>query len=116
MQLRTPWDPGPQPESTPPLPTSPPAARRRGRPPRSAPLLASATGTAPDWLYHHLTVSGPAAEVSGFAATARGAGVIPWRLDFARIEDDVFNHKGQLQQPSMPPLKTFRRQSSTYWK
>jgi len=29
--------------------------------------------------------------VSEFAAAARGAGVIPWRLDVARIEEDVFN-------------------------
>jgi len=29
--------------------------------------------------------------VREFAAAARGAGVIPWRLDLARIEEDVFN-------------------------
>jgi hypothetical protein len=47
--------------------------------------------TAPDWLYHHLTVSGPAECVEVFAAAARGAGVVPWRLDGADIEDTVFN-------------------------
>lgn len=29
--------------------------------------------------------------MAGFAAAACGAGVIPWRLDCARIEEDVFN-------------------------
>ena len=46
--------------------------------------------SAPDWLYHHLTVSGPADAVAAFAAAARGSGVIPWRLDFAAIEETVF--------------------------
>ncbi len=45
---------------------------------------------APTWLYHHLTINGPAESVAAFAAAARGAGVIPWRLDFASIEEDVF--------------------------
>ena len=36
---------------------------------------------ATDWLYHRLTVSGLAA----------GAGVVPWRLDFATIEEDLFH-------------------------
>jgi hypothetical protein len=44
----------------------------------------------PDWLYHHLTISGPADDVAGFAAAARGAGVIPWQLDFAALEEDIF--------------------------
>jgi hypothetical protein len=44
----------------------------------------------PDWLYHHLTISGPAETVGGFTAAARGSGVIPWQLDFAAIKDDVF--------------------------
>jgi hypothetical protein len=42
-------------------------------------------------LYHHLIVTGPADQVAGFAAAARGAGVVPWQLDYARIEEDVFN-------------------------
>jgi hypothetical protein len=44
----------------------------------------------PDWLYHHLTISGPAETAENFAAVARGSGVIPWQLDFAAIEEDVF--------------------------
>src|SRR5208337_108707 len=43
------------------------------------------------WLHHHLTISGPADRIAAFAAAARGAGVVPWRLDVARIEEDVFN-------------------------
>jgi hypothetical protein len=45
---------------------------------------------APDWLYHHLTISGPADLVHSFAAAARGSGIIPWQLDYAAIEEDVF--------------------------
>jgi hypothetical protein len=43
------------------------------------------------WLYHHLTVSGPAEAVMSFAAAARGSGVVPWRLETARLEEDIFN-------------------------
>jgi hypothetical protein len=85
MEFRYPWDPPPP--APPPLPEpatvpSKPRGRRRRRP---------AAATAPNWLYHQLIISGPAAAVANFAAAARGAGVIPWRLDFARIEEDVFN-------------------------
>jgi segregation and condensation protein A len=52
--------------------------------------MVRAEATAPDWLYHHLTVSGPASAVATFAAAARGSGIIPWQLDFADIEEDVF--------------------------
>jgi hypothetical protein len=85
MELRYPWDPPPP--APPPLPepaTVPP--KPRGRRPRQP-----AAATAPNWLYHHLIISGPPAAIANFAAAARGAGVIPWRLDFARIEEDVFN-------------------------
>jgi hypothetical protein len=86
-----PWDSKPAP-ATPPLPPDPAAApvKRRGRRPaagRHSRLLGTA---APVWLYHHLTIRGPAETVAAFAAAARGAGVIPWRLDGAGIEDDVF--------------------------
>jgi hypothetical protein len=85
MELRYPWDPPPP--APPPLSepaTIPP--KPRGRRPRQP-----AAATAPNWLYHHLVISGSAAAVANFAAAARGAGVIPWRLDFTRIEEDVFN-------------------------
>ena len=81
---RFPWDP--EPEPAPPLPSLSKLQRPRGRP-RGGRTASSP----PDWLYHHLTISGPASDVTDFAAQARGAGVIPWRLDFARIEEDVFN-------------------------
>jgi hypothetical protein len=45
---------------------------------------------APGWTCHHLAVSGPAGEVAAFAAAARGAGVIPWRLDLDAVEEGVF--------------------------
>jgi hypothetical protein len=88
--LRFPWDVPSSPAVTPPPAEEPPAkAPRRGRRPASA--RPSAIRAAPDWLYHHLTVSGPAEAVVAFAAAARGAGIIPWRLDFADIEETVFN-------------------------
>ena len=88
VSLRTPWDTEPAPSASPDPPEpAPPPARPRGRRPADA----RAVGAGPlDWRYHHLTVRGPDAEVGDFAAAARGAGVIPWRLDAARLEEDVF--------------------------
>lgn len=43
-----------------------------------------------DWLYHHLSVTGPEAQVAAFRAAAAGAGVIPWTLDLDRMEEDFF--------------------------
>jgi hypothetical protein len=86
-----PWDTAPAPAATPsppdPDPDSPPPkpkAKRRGRRP------ASVTRAAADWLYHHLTISGPAEILENFAAAARGSGITPWQLDYAAIEEDVF--------------------------
>ena len=45
----------------------------------------------PAWLYHHLTIIGPAGVVAEFAAAARGSGVVPWQIDSAALEEDVFN-------------------------
>jgi hypothetical protein len=85
MEFRAPWDPVPV---VPPLPSAPPSPpKRRGRRPATQ---AAAVAVAP-WLYHHLTVSGPAEVVTAFAETARGAGIVPWRLEAARLEEDVFN-------------------------
>jgi hypothetical protein len=53
-------------------------------------MVEPAGTTAPAWLYRHLTISGPAETVKNFAAAARGSGVIPWQLDFAAIEEEVF--------------------------
>ena len=74
---------------TPRLPEAPPApVKRRGRRPAAA---RAADTEPPVWLYHHLTVSGPTAPLTEFSRAARGAGVIPWRLDFAAVEEDIFN-------------------------
>ena len=87
MEFRTPWDP------TPVAPVMPPALpfrpKRLGRRPTTAPT-ASAEASSP-WLYHHLTISGPAAAVTAFAEAARGSGIVPWRLETARLEEDIFN-------------------------
>lgn len=41
----------------------------------------------PDWLYHHLTITGPADALARFRTTAAGAGVVPWVRDYdAMIE------------------------------
>ena len=63
--------------------------KRRGR--RPAAVSGPAPSSDPGWLYHHLTIIGPAAKVEEFAVAARGAGVIPWRYDTAALEEDVFN-------------------------
>jgi hypothetical protein len=94
-----PWDTPPAPIVTRLDPDPPePKPKPRGRRPASVTRATeharegAALGgtTAPDWLYHHLTISGPATVVTAFAAAARGAGVTPWQLNFAAIEEDVF--------------------------
>ncbi len=44
-----------------------------------------------DWLYHRLTITGPAEAVAGVRETAAGAGIIPWQLDLERMEEDLFH-------------------------
>lgn len=90
--FRFPWDPGPPPAAIVEAPEEPPAQKiPRGRRPAAVLQARSLTRrTAPDWRYHHLTVSGPAEIVDAFAAAARGSGVVPWRLDFAGLEETVF--------------------------
>ena len=88
-----PWDMPAAPATTPAAAETPAASPKpRGRRPGSA---TRATGqriaTAPDWLFHHLTISGPAENLEQFAAAARGSGVVPWRIDGSDIEDTVFN-------------------------
>jgi len=41
-----------------------------------------------DWLRNTLVVSGPTEEVARFTAAAAGAGVIPWVLDLAALEEE----------------------------
>jgi hypothetical protein len=100
MAYRAPWDPDPIPEQTPAPPAPPamhPPPRRRGRRPAETRAVRAEPS---NWLYHHLTVSGPAATVAGFAAAARGAGVTPWRLVADQLEEDVF-----LRAASQPPAE-----------
>ena len=86
--LQFPWDTPAAPAARSPL-LDPPTPKAMGRRPASATLNA-VLGMAPNWLFHHLTVVGPAEPVAAFAVAARGAGVTPWRLDFAAIEEEVF--------------------------
>jgi hypothetical protein len=91
MEISYPWETGPGRAVTP-APSEAPQPKRRGRRPAALTLAASSrTVASPAWLYHHLTISGPAQQVAAFARAARGAGVTPWRPDFDRIEEDVFN-------------------------
>ena len=86
-----PWDTPAAPVVIPVLSdASAPLAKPRGRRPASITRSASHARVTPDWLYHHLTISGPAEAVEDFAAAARGSGIIPWQLDFAGLEEDVF--------------------------
>ncbi|MEA2769430.1 MAG: hypothetical protein QOD93_2392 [Acetobacteraceae bacterium] len=87
-----PWDTPPAPVATPADPDPTEASRKpRGRRPAAVTRVAAlARRTAPDWRYHHLTISGPAALVAAFAVAARGSGITPWQLDYARIEEDIF--------------------------
>jgi hypothetical protein len=89
--LRFPWE-GPPALVVPSPEPDPPAARpkRRGRRPASL-THAAAARSALVWLYHHLTISGPADRVEHFTGTARGAGITPWRIEGSDIEDTVFN-------------------------
>ena len=96
---RFPWDDEasvaepPRPAAEP-LPPGVPDPKPRGRRPWLDPGLArSATAAASGtvWLYHHLTITGPAEAIAALAAAARGAGVTPWQLDFSVLEEDIFN-------------------------
>jgi hypothetical protein len=90
--IRFPWDSDPA--ATPPAlpaPSVPPPAKRRGRRPTpAAQAKAQPSAGVSDWVYHHLTLSGPADVVEQFARAARGAGVVPWQLDLAALEEEMF--------------------------
>ena len=45
----------------------------------------------PDWLYHHLAVTGDADLVTVFRHAAAGPGAIPWSDDLAPAEEDWFH-------------------------
>ncbi len=92
-EVRFPWEMDPAPVRTSLPETEPPPKKARGRRPtatilgRRHPSQTAAGG----WLYHWLTVSGPADRAVLFAEAARGPGIVPWRVDGARIEEDIFN-------------------------
>jgi hypothetical protein len=92
--IRFPWEedgPAAPAQADVPVSNVPAPAKRRGRRPAVASAAPPEPDTAPDWHYHHLTVSGPATVLAAFAEAGRGAGVIPWQLDFTRLEEDVFH-------------------------
>ena len=91
--IQYPWDTPAVPATAPEavnIPTPRPKPRGR-RPAARVAAIGQGPRTAPDWLYHHLTISGPVDQVERFAAAAGGAGVVPWRLAGAEIEETVFN-------------------------
>ena len=89
--LRFPWDSDPVGADPPALSEAPSAPPKpRGRRPAAARAVRPGPGAVAAWLYHHLTIHGPADDVARFADAARGSGVIPWRMDGAAIEEDVF--------------------------
>jgi hypothetical protein len=63
------------------------AARRTPLPcPGFAPLALPQ----PDWLQTTLSVTGPADDLAAFRDVAAGAGVVPWTMDYDRLEEDWF--------------------------
>ena len=87
--VRTPWDTDPASIVTPAPPdVAKSVPKPRGRRPAAASMSKNA---APAWLWHHLTISGPTADVTTFAEAARGPGVIPWHVDYAQVEEDIFH-------------------------
>jgi hypothetical protein len=91
--LRFPWDrpAAPVVPLADPEPDAPAARpKRRGRRPAASIGAAAVARDTPDWRFHHLTVSGPAASVDAFATAARGSGITPWQLDYGAIEEDIF--------------------------
>jgi hypothetical protein len=91
MNFRTPWDTASDPD---PVVRSPEQVatvpKRRGRRPTAA-ITHVSTNASPPWLWHHLTITGPCADVAAFADAARGPGVIPWQLDYTQVEEDIFH-------------------------
>ena len=72
-------------------PEEPEKRKPRGRRPAwLTRMMANPAGAGPTWLYHYLTISGPAGSVADFAATACGSGITPWQLDGADIAEDIF--------------------------
>ena len=91
MVFQYPWDTEPAPVITPAPDSLESKPKPRGRRPASVTRAAAvARIPAPAWLYHHLTVSGPAECVETVAMAARGSGITPWQLDGFEVEETVF--------------------------
>ena len=92
-EIRSPWDHLPPPvvrerrEKPVHDPDAPKAELGRKR--KSAAKYRPEAGD--DWLFHHLIIVGPSEDIALFQEEARGPGIIPWRLDYAAIEEDIFN-------------------------
>lgn len=61
------------------------------RAPASCPSASIMRLPNPDWLHHRLTISGAAEVLEAFKRSAGGAGIIPWRFDLDRMEEDFFH-------------------------
>jgi hypothetical protein len=57
----------------------------------------------PDWLYHHLRVTGEPAIVAAFRTAAAGPGVIPWTDSLAEAAEDWFH---RLAAPPAPQRRS----------
>ena len=57
----------------------------------------------PDWLYHHLRVTGDPTGVAAFRAAAAGPGVIPWADAFDAAAEDWFH---RLAAPPAPQRRS----------
>ncbi|MBV9654493.1 MAG: hypothetical protein JOZ42_08015 [Acetobacteraceae bacterium] len=67
----------------------------------------------PDWLYQELTVTGEERPLRQFQAAATGAGVIPWVLDYDRLEEDWFHllvTPSRVRTLSLPGARALARQ------
>jgi hypothetical protein len=91
--LRTPWDEAPAPDILAPLPEAVPLPpKKRGRRPTPKTETDRDGGAEKGgWLYHHLTITGPADRVAVFAEVAQGSGIMSLPVDGDRIEEDIFN-------------------------
>ena len=106
-----PWDDLPPPRRRSPKPVEEKAAARPPTPKqkldarqtRQDRLDARTTAdTGISWQWWHLVVHGPAAAVASFAASARGPGFVPWRVDDSGFEEGVVAFAfGGPQRPSL---------------
>ena len=75
---------------------------RLRRCPLPLPVAAPLALAQPDWLQTTLSVSGPADQLAAFRHHAAGAGVVPWAMDYDRLEEDWFH----LLMAPPPPRRT----------